>query len=76
VVAIILVTCGILFAAGLTIYAVREGEWGLALFMGLITLVSLATAYIAFDCLGSDCLFGELSGSHSRRVPALVDSDA
>jgi hypothetical protein len=76
VIAIILVLCGILFAAGLTIYAAREGEWGLALFMGLITLVSLATAYVAFGCLGSDCLFGEFPTTHSRQVQARVDGDA
>jgi len=41
----ILVLCGILLAAGLTILALREREWGLALFMGIITLVAIATGY-------------------------------
>jgi hypothetical protein len=53
----ILVAFGIMVAAGLTLLALREREWGLAIFMGLITLVSLAAAYVAFDCLGNRCLF-------------------
>jgi hypothetical protein len=55
-IAMILVLCGILLAAGLTVVALRERAWGLAVFMTLITLVSIAAAYVAFDCLGDSCL--------------------
>jgi hypothetical protein len=68
VIALILVSFGILVAAGLTVLALREREWGLAIFMGLITLVSLAAAYVAFGCLGSTCLF---DGSASSRLEQL-----
>ncbi len=68
-------SCGILFAAGLTTYALREREWGLALFMGLITLVSLAAAYVAFGCLGNACLFENAASNQSGQVRLLGDSD-
>jgi hypothetical protein len=72
----ILVLCGILLAAGLTILALRERAWGLAIFMALITLVSLATAYVALGCLGNSCLFEGNSSSRIDRYRVLGDGDA
>jgi hypothetical protein len=57
VIAIILMTSGILIGAGLVALALGEREWGLALCMGLITLVLVAATYVACDCFGGRCLF-------------------
>ena len=67
-IATILVVSGILLAAGLTILALRERAWGLAIFMGLITLVSLAAAFVALGCLGNSCPF---EGNASSRIDQL-----
>jgi hypothetical protein len=71
-----LVSFGILIAAGLTLLALREREWGLAIFMGLITLVSLAAAYVAFDCLGNRCLFEGPASSRLEQHQPQVNGDA
>jgi hypothetical protein len=76
VIAMILVACGILLAAGLTFLAIREREWGLALFMGLITLVSIAAGYVAFDCFGNGCLFRDEPSSFFERQPPPETGDA
>jgi hypothetical protein len=76
VIAMILVALGILLAAGLTILAIREREWGLALFMGLITLVSVAAAYVAFDCFGRGCLFEDEPSSFFQLHPPRRAGDA
>lgn len=72
----ILVLCGILLAVGLTFFALREREWGLAIFMGIITLVAIATAYVAFDCFGNGCLFENKPSSFLERHPSLEDGNA
>jgi hypothetical protein len=74
VIPIVLVLGGTLFASGLALYAIREREWTLAFFMGLIVLLALAAAYVAFDCLGEQCLFD--GGAHSEAIQTRVDSDA
>jgi len=76
VIALILVSFGILLAAGLTLLALREREWGLAIFMGLITLVALATAYVAFDCLGRSCLFDGPASSRLEQIRLKEDGNA
>lgn len=75
-IATILVLCGILLATGLTIIALRERAWGLAIFMALITLVSLATAYVALGCLGNSCLFEASASSGFDPHQPLDDGNA
>ena len=73
-IAISLVLCGTLFALGLAIYAVREREWALAIFMVLIAALAVAAAYVAYDCLGQHCIFD--GGTHSELIRARGAGDA
>jgi len=69
--------CAILLAAGLTILALREREWGLALFMGIITLVAIATGYVAFDCFGQRLpVPGQPRAASSSGHPSQTDGNA
>ena len=72
----ILLSFGILVAAGLTLLALRERAWGLAIFMGLITLVSIAAAYVAFDCLGKGCRFEGPASSRLEQIRLQEDGNA
>jgi hypothetical protein len=57
VIPIVLVLGGTLFASGLALYAIREREWTLAFFMGLIVLLALAeaTRIMHERANGADC---------------------
>jgi hypothetical protein len=65
-----LLLCGTAFASGLALYALRLREWGLAVFMVLITVLALAAAWVAFRCLGHDCPFDARAGLDSRELRA------